>query len=123
MAIETATRTREIRREDWSHFFDEFSRRHDGWLVTSELLDPKLGDQVEVENQAFRGIVAEVRRDPRVIEIFTENREKESTTNVIEEPSRVWIDESGDDADAALEIEAKDGTKTLLRLRSAPRSG
>ena len=120
MAIETETKTREIRREDWSDFFDEFSRRYDGWLVTSELLDPKLGDQVEVENQAFRGIVAEVRRDPKVIEIFTENREKASTTNVIEEPSRVWIEESGKDADAALQIEAKDGTKTLLRLAAQP---
>jgi hypothetical protein len=123
MAIETATKTREIPREDWSHFFDEFSRQHEGWLVTSELLDPKLGDQLEVENQSFRGIVAEVRRKPGVIEVFTENREKESTAHVIEEPARVWIDESGEGAGVALEIESKDGTKTLLRLRSAARSG
>ena len=119
MPIETTTTTREIKREEWTDFFDGFSRRHEGWLVTIELLDPKLGDQIEVENQALRGIVAEPRRDPEVIEIFTENREKQSTTNVVEKPTRVWIEESAEGAEAALEIEAQDGAKTLLRFRSA----
>ena len=117
MPIETTT-TREIKREEWTDFFDEFSRRHEGWLVTIELLDPKLGDQIEVENQALRGIVAE-RRDPEVIEIFTENREKQSTTHVVEKPARVWIEESAEGAEAALEIESQDGPKTLLQFRSA----
>ena len=118
MPIETTT-TREIKREEWTDFFDGFSRRHEGWLVTIELLDPKLGDQIEVENHALRGIVAERRRDPKVIEIFTENREKQSTTNVVEKPTRVWIEESAKGAEAALEIESQDGPKTLLRFRSA----
>ena len=117
MPIETTT-TREIKREEWTDFFEEFSRRHEGWLVTIELLDPKLGDQIEVENQALRGIVAE-RRDPEVIEIFTENREKQSTTHVVEKPARVWIEESAEGAEAALEIESQDGPKTLLQFRSA----
>ena len=117
MPIETTT-TREIKREEWTDFFDRFSRRHEGWLVTIELLDPKLGDQIEVENQALRGIVAE-RRDPEVIEIFTENREKQSTTHVVEKPARVWIEESAEGAEAALEIESQDGPKTLLQFRSA----
>ena len=119
MPIETTTTTREIKREEWTDFFDEFSRRHEGWLVTIELLDPKLGDQIEVENQALRGIVAERRRDPEVIEIFTENREKQSTTHVVEKPARVWIEESAEGAEAALEIESQDGPKTLLQFRSA----
>ena len=119
MPIETTTTTREIKREEWTDFFDGFSRRHEGWLVTIELLDPKLGDQIEVENHALRGIVAERRRDPKVIEIFTENREKQSTTNVVEKPTRVWIEESAEGAEAALEIESQDGPKTLLRFRSA----
>ena len=118
MPIETTT-TREIKREEWTDFFDGFSRRHEGWLVTIELLDPKLGDQIELENQALRGIVAERKRDPEVIEIFTENREKQSTTNVVEKPTRVWIEESAEGAEAALEIESQDGPKTLLRFRSA----
>lgn len=118
MAIETTMTTREIQREDWTDFFDGFSRRHEGWLVTVELLDPKLGDQIEVENQALRGIVAERRRDPEVIEIFTENREKQSNTHVVEKPARVWIEESTEGAEAALEIEVQDGPKTLLRFRS-----
>ena len=57
MSTRTTT-TREIKREEWSDFFDAFSRRHEGWLVTIELLDKDLGDQIEVRDKALKGIVA-----------------------------------------------------------------
>jgi hypothetical protein len=119
MATDTTMTTREIKREDWPEFFDGFSRRHEGWLVTIELLDEKLGDQIEVENQALRGIVAERKRDPKVIEIFTSNAPDESSTHIIDKPTRVWIEETAEGAEAALEIESEDHAKTLLQFRSA----
>jgi hypothetical protein len=119
MATNTTMTTREISREEWSDFFDEFSRRHEGWLVTIERLDPRLGDQIEVEDQPLHGIVAERRGDPKVIEIFTSTRATESSTHVIDKPTRVWVEETGEGAEGALEIESEDDTKTLLRFRSA----
>ena len=118
MATDTTT-TREIKREEWPDFFDGFSRRHEGWLVTIEILDNELGDQIEVENQALKGIVAERRRDPKVIEIFTSNTSKESSTHIIDKPITVWVEETGEGAEAAVEIESEDHGKTLLRFRSA----
>jgi hypothetical protein len=118
MAANTTT-TKEIKREEWSDFFDGFTRRHEGWLVTIEILDPKLGDQIEVENQPLKGIVAERKRDPKVIEIFTGNSAEESSTHIIDKPATVWIEETGEGAEAALQIESEDHGKTLLRFRSA----
>jgi len=118
MATNTTT-TREIKREEWPDFFDGFSRRHEGWLVTIELLDKDLGDQIEVENQALKGIVAERKRDPKVIEIFTGDSPNDSSTHIIDKPTTVWVEETGEGAEAALEIESEDHGKTLLRFRSA----
>ena len=118
MTTNTMT-TKEIKREEWPAFFDGFSRRHEGWLVTIELLDEKLGDQIEVEDQALKGIVAEGKREPKVIEIFTANSPKEHATHIIDKPTTVWVEETGEGAEAALQIESEDHGKTLLRFRSA----
>jgi Family of unknown function (DUF5335) len=118
MANDTTTRTREIQREEWPDFFDGFSRRHEGWLVTIELLDKDLGDQIEVENKALKGIVAERKRDPKVIDIFVWNKPDEDTTHIIDKPTRVWIEETAEGAEAALEIESEDHGKTLLTFKS-----
>jgi uncharacterized protein DUF5335 len=110
--------TREIARQEWPDFFDEFSREHEGWSVTIERLDPALGDQIEVENHAFQGIVAERKGEPKVIEIFAGSTAKESSTHVIQNPARVWIEEAGENAGVAVEIESEDRVKTLLRFQS-----
>ena len=119
MATKTTMTTREISRAEWSDFFDEFSRRHEGWLVTIERLDPRLGDQIEVEDHVLHGIVAERRPDPKVIEIFTSTKATESSTHVIDKPTRVWVEETGEGAETAVEIESEENVKTLLRFRSA----
>lgn len=111
--------TKEIKREEWPEFFDGFSRRHEGWLVTIEVMDMKLGDQIEVENKALKGIVAERQRDPKTIDIFTWNSPEDSTTHIIDKPIRVWVEETGEGAETAVEIESEDHAKTLLTFRSA----
>jgi hypothetical protein len=118
MAIRTATTTREIERKEWPDFFDAFSRRHEGWLVTIEILDKDLGDQIEVENKALKGIVAERKGDPRVIDIFVWNKPDEDSSHIIDKPTRVWVEETGEGADAAIEIESEDHATTLLTLRT-----
>jgi hypothetical protein len=118
MAIRTATTTREIERKEWPDFFDAFSRRHEGWLVTLEVLDEELGAQIEVENKALKGIVVERKGDPRVIDIFVWNQPDEDSSHIIDRPTRVWVEETGEGADAAIEIESEDHATTLLTLRT-----
>ena len=52
-------KTREIPKEEWGGFFDNFSRRHEGWLVTLEILGPEIGAQIEERELALKGIVDE----------------------------------------------------------------
>jgi hypothetical protein len=118
-AMTTATTTREIPRNEWPDFFDGFSRRHDGWLVTIEILDESLGDQIEVKNQKLKGIVAERRGDPKTIDILVGNSPDEGSTHIIDKPTRVWVEVTGEGAEAALEIESEDHVKTLLTFRAA----
>jgi Family of unknown function (DUF5335) len=117
----TRTTTREIQREDWPDFFDGFSRRHAGWLVTIELLDKEIGDQIEVENKALKGIVAESRRDPKVIDIFVWNKPNEDSAHIIDKPTHVWVEENAEGAEAALEIVSEDHGTTLLTFKSPAR--
>ena len=110
--------TREIARNEWPEFFDGFSRRHDGWLVTIEILDKDLGDQIEAENQKLKGIVAEPRHDPKTIDILVGESPEGGSTHIIDRPTRVQIEEIGG-AEGALQIESEDHGTTLIRFRSA----
>jgi hypothetical protein len=115
--METAA-TREIPRSDWREFFDGFSRRHGGWLVTVEILDRKLGAQVEVEERPLRGISADRGGADPDVEIMTGTGPDDSFTHIVSHPTRVQVEELGG-AEAALEIASRDEGTTLVRFRSA----
>ncbi len=112
------TVTREIARDEWPVFFDAFSRRHEGWLVTVEVFGD-LGAQVEVEERALKGIFAEERDGSITIEILTGSSPEETFTHAIARPKRVSIEETGEGAEAALQIESEDQGTTLVRFRTA----
>jgi hypothetical protein len=109
--------TREIPRSEWLEFFDAFSRRHDGWLVTVEVFGD-LGAQVEAEERALKGIFAEDKGGSSQIEILTGSGPDETLTHVVSRPTRVQVEETPEGAEAALQIESRDQGKTLVRFRS-----
>jgi len=51
--------TREIPREEWPEFLESFSRVHEGWLSTVEVLDDQIGSQVEARDLPLQGIAAD----------------------------------------------------------------
>ena len=52
-------KTKEIPRNEWQGFFDMFSRQHEGWLATLEILGSEIGAQVEERGLTLEGIVSE----------------------------------------------------------------
>ena len=54
--------TQEIPRNQWNTFFDSFSRQHEGWLATLELLNTDLGAQEEANELSFEGTRLSQRR-------------------------------------------------------------
>lgn len=109
--------TRSIKPSEWSHFLEGFSKKHDGWLVTIESLEPEFGDQVEGENLPLRGLTYE--SDGDCIEISLIRGERH-LSHTIDHPKALWLKQSQQGADQVLEIEAADGN-TLVLFRSPMR--
>jgi hypothetical protein len=111
--------TREIQRNEWVSFFDSFSSRHRGWLVTVEIMDPEIGDQTEARDLPLEGITAELNeRGPDQIEILVGNQADCHVSNAVVGPKQVWLKSSDEGADEVLEIKGENET-VLIRFRSA----
>ena len=111
---------REIPRDEWAGFLDSFSRRHEGWLVTVEVLGADIGAQMEAEELPLEGITAELKGgDEDAITIILGEESTERVTHNISQPTHVRIEQNESGADMALQIESGGGVTTLVRFRSA----
>ena len=109
--------TQEISRDEWEGFLDSFSRQHEGWLATLEVLSTDIGAQQEAHDLPLEGITATSKNtEPRAIAISLGNTPEDHVTHTISEPTRIWLERTVEGANAALEIESADGVKTLLRF-------
>jgi hypothetical protein len=112
--------TQEIPREDWSNFFDVFSRQHEGWLATLEVFGPDVGAQEEAHQLPFEGIsIASEGNGAGAIAINLGKTPEDHVTHTITKPEHVWLEQTSGGANAALEIESENQNKALLRFRSA----
>jgi hypothetical protein len=106
--------TREIPRDQWVKFFDDFSKNHEGWIVTLEVLGSDIGDQEEANRLPLVGVGADVKAHENRVEIIVGGRPDADVTRFIERPKRVWIKEPRMPGDESIEVESEDGIKTLL---------
>ncbi|HZF39158.1 MAG TPA: DUF5335 family protein [Blastocatellia bacterium] len=112
--------TRDIPREQWIRFFDDFSKNHEGWIVTLEVIGSDIGDQEEASGLPLVGISADLKARENRIEIIVGGRPDADVTRFIEKPKRVWVKESRIPGDEAMEVESEDGIKTLLNFHHIP---
>ena len=113
--------TREIPRQEWREFFDSFSQQHQGWLVTIEMLGPDLGDLVEARQLPLEGIIVESFGEGETkIEIIAGEKPDSHISHTVTSPKRIWLKQTDEGADEALEIESEESA-VLLRFRSAVR--
>ena len=112
--------TKEIPKSEWTGFFDSFSRKHEGWLVSVEIFGSEIGAQVEEREVALEGITDEWDEvEGSTIMIMTGAKPEGHITHSITHPTAVSLEQTDEGADAALAIKSNDGTMTLLRFRSA----
>ena len=114
------TTTKEIPRQEWNTFFDAFSRQHEGWLATLEIFAPDIGAQEEARELPLEGVsIASGNDAAEAIAISLGRDPADHVTHTVTGPEHVWLEQTAEGANAALEIESANDTKTLLRFRSA----
>jgi len=112
--------TQEIPREQWNNFFDIFSRQHEDWLATLEVFAPDVGAQEAAHELPLEGVsIASEDDEAGAIAISLGKTPADHLTHTITRPEHVWLVQTPTGANAALEIESQNDTKTLLRFRSA----
>lgn len=107
--------TEKVPRERWIEFLDEFSRRHEGWRVSLEVLGLEVGAQTEVRDMPLRGITA----DRNGISVFLGGARDLGLEKLIARPAELWVRTTEQGADESLEIRVEDGNAILLRFRAA----
>ena len=111
--------TKEITRTEWPSFFDSFSREHEGWLATLEILGPDIGAQIEERDLPFEGITDEWNEtEGNTITIMSGARTDDHVTHTIRRATEVSLEQTDEGADAALAIKSEDGVTALLTFRS-----
>jgi hypothetical protein len=111
--------TQEIPREQWNNFFNSFNRQHEGWLASLEIFASDTGAQQEASDLPFEGISLEREADDSTALVIDIGKTAEDhVSHVIDKPTHIWLQKTETGADAALEIEAEDDSKALLRFRS-----
>jgi hypothetical protein len=107
----------EIPQREWSRQLDEFSRMHQGWLVSLEIVSRSLGVQSEFHQLPLVGVTAELAKR-NMISISVAEPTGGHLTHLIYSPTQLSIEKTDVGADAALNIESADGTKASLRFRT-----
>jgi hypothetical protein len=113
-------RTRDIPHEQWIRYFDDFSKNHEGWIVTLEVIGSDIGDQDEANGLPLVGISADVKARENRIDIMVGGKPDVDVTRFIERPKHVWIKEPKIPGDEAIEVESEDGIITLLNFHHIP---
>jgi hypothetical protein len=111
------TRTEEIPQRDWVEYLDEFSRGHQGEQVTVEVMSKEVGAQVEARDVPLQGISADRKRSgEHDVNIILGKELNPPLTHIVPEARRIFVMSSDQGTDQALEIEAADGSRTLVRF-------
>src|ERR1043166_8178568 len=106
--------SKEVRRSDWREFFDRFSKQHEGWLATLEVLVDGDDAQAEAVGLPFEGISLNAKDKPESLVINFGRTAVDHVSHTIERPDHIWLTQTAEGADDSLEID-HDEQKTFLR--------
>jgi Family of unknown function (DUF5335) len=83
--------TREVTRNDWTNFFDVFSKQHEGWIASLEILGDQIGAQAEAVELPFEGISVSGEDEPQSLIINLGRTAEDHVSHTVERPQHVWL--------------------------------
>jgi hypothetical protein len=113
--------TREIPREVWRPYFDEFSTQIGTVEATVEVVGAEIGAQVEAEHLVLTGITYDDRDDVVVIGLDAPGDPPEDLERMVEHPERIMV-ATGDAPPLEMTIDIQDAERqqTIIRLERPP---
>ncbi|MGZ4809987.1 MAG: DUF5335 family protein [Thermoanaerobaculia bacterium] len=112
---------RQIDRNEWREFLDGFSRRHEGWLISVSVEEGTSPPRYIERDIPLRGVVAELSDHTGSMMVFTGDTRPHST-HFVRRPSSLAVEETADEAEAALTITDESGVRTIVSFRSPMRT-
>ena len=108
-------KTRMVAQPEWRSFFRDVSRIHDGALITISVAAPGVRPQKEDLIQSLRGI-SETRDD---VFVHTGNPPaRPHLARCVRNVNAVLLRQTDEGADAEIDIDFFDGSRTIVRFRS-----
>lgn len=104
-----------IERSDWNRFFERVTRLHHGAIVTVNVSGALFGCQNAIVEQPLQGISGD--GDDVLIHIGARRR-LDHIGHRIAHVRNVRLRQTDAGADAAVDFDANDGTRTVVRFRS-----
>src|SRR5436190_4736016 len=106
--------TKDIAANEWVPFLDAFTRENRGAHAVLEVLGEGVGRQVATEDRPFDGISADTKDGERSVWISFSLAD--TFTHGVHGVTAIRVRPATVDSGAAVEVESRDGTTTLLIL-------
>ena len=100
---------RELKKAEWQHFFDQFSKKHKSSLINLEVIGKDIGDQTEIRWQPLRGMSHDPHKD--IFFILTDSLEHSIT-----HPKSLELNEM-DGVLNSIQIVDPDNNRQIIRLK------
>jgi Family of unknown function (DUF5335) len=111
-----ATDTITVDQGRWNQFLADFTRENRGAHARLDVLGPDVGYQVETENRPFDGIASDTKDGEHAVWIVFGSSPDQHLTHGVHGATTIRVRPPSGLLGAAVLIEARDGTKTLLEL-------
>lgn len=110
--------THQISRDEWKQFFHDFSRFHQGWMISLDVFSQEFGAQIGTRELPFEGMVFEETRTGKPsIELILGKTADHHITHTIVMPIRVLFECQGEHE--VLQIEAENSITLHLGFHRA----
>ncbi len=106
----------ELQPDRWAAFLAQFTEENRGAHARVEVLGPDVGDQVETEDRPFDGVSADTKSGERNVWITFGSTLEDHLAHGVHDVTMIRVLPADGKKGAVMEIEAKDGTRTILEL-------
>ncbi len=110
--------TRELPRDEWGPFFDDYSRDLGEVVAHLEVIGEEVGAQTEAEHPRLRGITYDRGDDILVIGLDSIGGTSEDLEHIVYGPQKILVEE-GDGDVVVYDIEDAEQNQTILTLEPA----